>query len=404
MTCTLFVLATGLGLSAPSVSAAGLLFYETGGPEIGLAGAGQAARAQDATTILGNPAGMTHLAGDQISVGTQLLLGNSEYSMSDDALLDGNNPGNVLSPLPSASVFYSHSIDDRLKVGIGAYGNFGLAAHYGDWAGSGFVKDAGIIAFNVQPTVAYRVNEQWSVGAGMGISYGYFALNRDAAGGEQKEKDYDWAANAHLGMLYDLDARTRFGLTYTSETRYDFAIDPQLSFNHSIGSANINRSWSLPLAAMVNSPQQVMFSGYHELNDQWAVMGNLGWQDWSRFGDSTIEAAGNEVSSGNKLQDTWHAAVGVQYRPNEKWRFDSGIAYDSSIYASQSDTSLTIPTGAEWRFGVGAQYKLDAQSSVGAAFEYLRMQGSTVQNPLFNGEFDTGHLYFLSVNYAHSFN
>ncbi|WP_205700964.1 OmpP1/FadL family transporter [Jeongeupia sp. USM3] len=396
-------------MSAPSASASGLSFYETGGPEVGLAGAGMAARAQDATTILGNPAGMTHLAGDQISAGFQVLAGNSRYAMHDDATLDGNNPGNVLSPLPSASVFYSHSIDDRLKIGVGAYGNFGLAAHYGDWAGAGLVKDAGLIAFNLQPTVAYRVNDKWSVGAGLGISYGYFSLNRDAAGGEQKEKDYDWAANAHLGVLYDLDARTRFGLKYTSETRYDFAIDPQLSFSHTFrpvpdgAGVTVSRSWTLPLAAMVNSPQQLMFSGYHALNEQWAVLGNLGWQDWSRFGDSTIEAAGSEVSSGNKLQDTWHAALGIQYRPNEKWRFDGGIAYDTSIYQRQSDTSLTIPTGAEWRFGVGAQYRLDARSTVGAAFEYLRMQGSSVQNPLFKGEFETGHLYFFSANYAYTF-
>ena len=32
-------------------------------------------------------------------------------------------------------------------------------------------------------------------------------------------------------------------------------------------------------------PQQVMLGGYHELTDTLAIMGNLGWQDWSEFGD-----------------------------------------------------------------------------------------------------------------------
>jgi long-subunit fatty acid transport protein len=37
------------------------LFYEIGTEDVGLAGAGQAARAQDASTIVTNPAGMTRL-------------------------------------------------------------------------------------------------------------------------------------------------------------------------------------------------------------------------------------------------------------------------------------------------------------------------------------------------------
>jgi long-chain fatty acid transport protein len=31
-------------------------------------------------------------------------------------------------------------------------------------------------------------------------------------------------------------------------------------------------------------PQALMLSAYHELSDRLAIMGNLGWQDWSQFG------------------------------------------------------------------------------------------------------------------------
>ncbi|GGP27080.1 OmpP1/FadL family transporter [Silvimonas amylolytica] len=391
--------------AASQVKAGGIYLYETAGPEVGLANAGSAARAQDATTILGNPAGMTHLAGDQLTTGVQVLAGNSSYHLDNDAQISGASPGNVLEPFPSASFFWSHSVDDRLKLGVGMYGNFGLALHYGDWAASGLVTDATLTALNIQPTAAYRLNDQWSVGAGVGISYGYFSLKHDSVEGEQKSKDHDWALNAHLGVLYDADPATRFGLTYTSKTDYHFAIDDKIVFTHTFPAtgATITDTFSLPLAALVNTPQQVMFSAYHDINRQFAIMGNLGWQDWSAYSDSTVEIGSIQTQSGSRLQDTGHVAVGLQYRPDEKWRIDGGIAWDSSMYKNQGDGSLTMPAGAAWRFGTGAQYKLDAQSAVGATFEYLRMQGNGVQNPTIKGAFDTGDLFFVALNYSRAF-
>ena len=64
-----------LGL-ASQVNAGGLYLYEIGTEDLGLANAGVAARAQDATVVAGNPAGMTRLAGDPLVVGGQMLYGD----------------------------------------------------------------------------------------------------------------------------------------------------------------------------------------------------------------------------------------------------------------------------------------------------------------------------------------
>ena len=44
------------------------MLYEIGTPDLGLAAAGYAARAQDAATVLTNPAGMTRLDKSQLLV------------------------------------------------------------------------------------------------------------------------------------------------------------------------------------------------------------------------------------------------------------------------------------------------------------------------------------------------
>jgi len=53
------------------VRAAGFELYEMGTPDLGTASAGRAAMAKDASTVFGNPAGMTKLDRSQILVGIQ---------------------------------------------------------------------------------------------------------------------------------------------------------------------------------------------------------------------------------------------------------------------------------------------------------------------------------------------
>lgn len=108
-----------------------------------------------------------------------------------------------------------------------------------------------------------------------------------------------------------------------------------------------------------------MLSLVHDINKQWSVMGDLGWQDWSQFGAPQITVVGREVDKSSRLKDLWHTALGVQFRPTEQWRLNAGVAFDSTVYNSQSDVALTLPTGDEWRFATGAQYQITPQSNIG---------------------------------------
>ena len=167
-----------MGLTSQA-QAGGLYLYEIGTEDLGLANAGTAARAQDASTVAGNPAGMTRLDGDQLTLGAQVLYGDLPYKLDNPYL---EEPGNVVGWLPAASSFYSHSISDDFKVGMALYGNFGLSLGFDDdWAGRNLVTDTTMMGLTLQPALAYRINTMWSVGAGLGINFGYvFADPRQA--------------------------------------------------------------------------------------------------------------------------------------------------------------------------------------------------------------------------------
>lgn len=100
---TNILLCAGL-LAASCAHASALYFYETGTEDTALAGAGQAARAQDASTIMTNPAGMTRLPDHMITGGLQVMDGSIDYQLKNDAQ---KSPGDVMKTVPNASAFYS---------------------------------------------------------------------------------------------------------------------------------------------------------------------------------------------------------------------------------------------------------------------------------------------------------
>lgn len=378
------------------VSASGLYLYEIGTGDIGLAGAGQAARAQDASTLFTNPAGMTLLPDRMLTMGAQALYGDAPYHLDSDAQLSGNSPGNVIGWFPGGSAFYTQRLSPEISAGIGFYGNYGLGLHFGNWAGENLIKDSTLLAVTLMPALAWQATETLSFGAGVGINYGLLKLKR---GNSDEQSDHDWALNGKIGALWQFTPQTRAGLTYASRTNYHFNVNATVRLDQ----LNNSPSWTLPVAATVNTPQQVMLSLFHQLDPHWAVMADAGWQDWSDYSNSEITAAERRVGDNQRLRDTWHLALGTQFKLTPDWTLNTGVAFDSSFYRNQQDTSLTMPSGDTWRWGIGARYQLDPDSSIGAAFEYAHIESSQVASPLIKGEYDNPSLYFFGVNYSRTF-
>lgn len=386
-----------LGLSGQAW-AGGLYMYELGTEDLGLANAGSAARAQDASTVANNPAGMTRLQGNQLTLGAQLLYGDLDYTLDNPHL---NNSGNTVGWLPAVSTFYSHSISDDLKLGMAVYGNFGASLDFGDtWVGRHLVKDTTLMGLTAQPSLAYRLSTAWSVGAGLGLNYGLFSLTRDRAlqGDEVELDDTDIAWNGKIGLLFEPTARTRLGLVYTSKVDYSFDVDATGTLPLS------GESWLLPVNLTVDAPQQVMFSAVQVLNDKWSLLGEIGWQDWSSLSEAEISLGPVTQSAKVNVQDTWHGALGLQYHLTTATRLNIGLAYDSSMYDDQDAVSLTMPSGASWRIGTGVQHQLDDRSSLGAAFAYLLSEDGSVPSPaVLAGSYDDPRMYVVSCNYSYRF-
>lgn len=197
-------------LAASSAHASALYFYEAGTEDTALAGAGQAARAQDASTIMTNPAGMTRLPDHMVTGGLQVMDGSIDNQLDNDA---HQSPGDVMKTIPNASAFYSQKVNDNLYAGVGLYGNYGLGIDYGSWAGDRLIKKSTMVAMTLSPSLAYKLNDRLSIGASANVNYGYFSLTRSVNDDDYQRRDEDTAMSYRLGLLMQLTDQTRAGIT-----------------------------------------------------------------------------------------------------------------------------------------------------------------------------------------------
>jgi long-chain fatty acid transport protein len=411
--CTMF-LATTL-FSGPAFGG-GISLYEFGSPDVGLAAAGWAARAQDASTVFTNPAGMSRLEKSQFLGGMQALYGKVEFNPDANTTYSGSDGDNAVGWMPGGSLFVVQKINQDFSVGFGVLSYFGLGVDYkDDWVGRYFVQEGMLIGMTFTPAVSYRVNNWLSVGMGLNAMYGYLknkvAIRSLGSDGQLEYEDGEWGYGWTAAILLEPKSGTRIGITYLSEVDLDFSDTTDVSGTGTVIDQLLTRKLDLSITV----PQMVMFSVYHDLNAKWSVMGNIGWQDWSKFGQIFVEIDDPNGSDPTNLtinadyNDTWHVSLGVQYRHSPEWTFSGGIAYDSSA-VDDGKCTVTVPMGESWRFALGAQYAFTPNLTLGGAYEFMWLgdmsvnqeRGSSGERKLV-GEFEDAYFHFFALNLAWKF-
>lgn len=110
----------------------------------------------------------------------------------------------------------------------GVFVPYGLATEYeNNYQGRRFAKDSDVAVLAIQPTLSYRINEQWSLGAGVSASHieGKLSSAVDpfaipGGEGEFKVEGDDWGWAYTVGLMFQATDATRIGLTYRSKVEY----------------------------------------------------------------------------------------------------------------------------------------------------------------------------------------
>ncbi|WP_421188642.1 outer membrane protein transport protein [Aeromonas enteropelogenes] len=382
MTTTVFkksLIAATMALATSQVHAAAFQLNEHSASGLGRAYAGEAAIADNAAVLARNPAAMTTFDKMAVSV--------SGTYIKPDVDVDGS----IATPLgkvsasesgiaPSAFVpasYFIQPLNDQWAWGIGLFSNYGLSTEYSKTfpAGAG-AGDTELLTLNINPNIAYRINEQFSIGAGINAVYGAAELNRYAgllgpALGQKSDtriahlKGDTWGFGWNVGTLYEINKDHRFALTYRSQVDMSFDGDFQ---GLTSGNRTVDGNLKLDL------PAQAEFAGYHRLNEQFAVHYSVNWTDWSAFQE--LKATSSQCAGGvclqkdEKFKDSTRYSIGGTWYINPAWEARLGFAYDNSPIEPEY-RSLSIPDSDRVWYSAGATYHINPDMSVDFGMAYL---------------------------------
>jgi long-chain fatty acid transport protein len=397
-------------LASGSAMGAGFALIEQSASGLGNAYAGGAASAEDASTVFFNPAGMTRLNGTQFTAAGHLVMPSAKFNnegsthvlqgVTGAPLLGGNGgDGGVTKFIPN--FYVTKKVGDRLVLGLGVNAPFGLATDYdGTWVGRYHAIESDMLTVNINPSVAYRINEYFSIGAGisaqyikaklsnaidfgtldalgafkaLGLSAGALHLTPQGADGLVRLEGDDWGVGYNLGLLFEFTPNTRAGVAYRSRIRYTLKGDAEFT-NTPAGLNPYPVFKNSGIEASITVPDTVSVSVSHAFNPQWAVMADLTWTNWKVFNELRVRfnnpAQADSVTTTN-WRDSYRYSLGATYTPNPTWKFRAGVAYDETPIADEQHRTPRIPDGDRIWTALGASYTFSKTVSVDLGYAHL---------------------------------
>ena len=394
-----FVAGAALLCMSQGVEAAGFQLKEQSAEGQGNSFAGSTAKAYDASTIFFNPAGMTRLKGNKTDLNVSYIAPKAKFKLESNSgggtrfTNTSEQDGGVGAFVPSMYGMWDYS--PELKFGVSVNTPFGLSTQYDqDWVGGQYNRRSAIETITVTPSVAYKVNNNLSVGGGVAIEYISGELTRTAhttLGGEVELNADDLAAGFTAGILYEFSDATRVGLSYRSRIKHKLEghVKVQNASNNAVN--NYYRAY-----ADLTLPDVLSFGAYHQFDDKWSVMGDVAWTNWSVFKDLTVvDKTGVNADSVTEYHwdDTYFTSLGVNYQYNDQWKLQTGVAFDTGA-ANDEYRNAGIPDSDRFWMSVGSEYKFDETFSARIGYSHIigddAKVSETGKGSSYSGTFETG--------------
>ena len=362
--------------------AAGFAINEISMTGLGRAFAGAGVVGDDYSAIGFNPAGIT-LKGTGVQAGAALILEHGEVKGSAAKGPLGTQVSGkegISIPVAAPSMFAQYKVNDSLFFGLGIYAPLGLATKYNDdWFGSDFAVDSELEVIDVAPTLGYKINDKWSVGASFIARYGKLKMTNTSFGTGFSDFDVDgWNVYGRFGVMYEHDKDTRIGLSYSTVST---EVEHTLKGDHTFEGMPMGLNGKYIGGTVTRLPESWLLSGYKK-------HGNFGysasvrytrWEHFNRFTLTSSSALGYHTSNYN-WQNVWSASLGVDWFYNDTWTFRAGLGYDESPVRGSDTRTVRLPDNDRVLMSLGFTYKVNDKFKIDAGYTHLYLPTFKARN------------------------
>ncbi len=348
------------------------------------------------SSMFWNPATITQVRGISIESDIAGIIPYANQNPSAGSLLAGlggvGNSG-VAALVPGS--YFSMQLNPNLWLGMSINAPFGLSVAFPDaWAGRNYSGDTTLRSYNATPSVAYRINDWISVGAGVQIQYATANL-KTGVGPPQLVADAliggeGWGYGFTAGVTLTPTPTTTIGVGWRS------AINQKIN-GTLVGPPALLAATTGSVTTTLDLPDTVSLGIRQRLDGAWTLLGTVEWANWSRIGTATIlqpsgaaaTIAGSPVTLPFQYKDGWFFSAGAEYKWNERLTLRSGIGYEISPIDDQVRTPR-LPDNDRFWLSVGASWQVMPGMHFDLAYSHLFVKDPTINitaasgNPWFN--------------------
>ncbi|MEO1065740.1 MAG: outer membrane protein transport protein [Pseudomonadota bacterium] len=387
---------------AQSAQGAAFALREQSAAGQGSSFAGIGASSEALSAFFFNPASITNHEGLNFEGNLAVVLPFTDATTTADPLTAAGVTGATgfpLAALPTTdnigkealvpASYATYQFNEKIWFGLAVNAPFGL----GTRADQGRLEslssaEFSAITVNIQPTIAYKFNERFSIAVGAQAQYIEVEQSVNTlTGGANELNATGWSGGVILGATFKPTDSTTIGLGYRSQQTVDLEGDLTL-IQPSAAAGGLPFNPVVDAQAELALPDIVNLSLRQEIGDKFALLGTFSWENWSRLQEVDVVSAGLSASTGVPFpaaqfdfnyEDSFFFSVGGEYDASEHLTLRAGIAYETSP-TNDEDRSLALPDNNRLWVSTGGTFRLNDHMGADFGFTWIRVEGDTPVN------------------------
>lgn len=350
---------------------------------LGQAFAGATAGQAGLGSMFWNPATMTNFAGTQMEANIAGIFPSAKVTptVGTSPILLGlggtGASGNVIEPAALPSSYFSTQWTDRVWIGMGVNAPFGLLSSYpNNFSGQIYARDSTVRSVDINPSIAYKVNNWLSVGVGFQALYFKTDLTQAVSpfpfAPNASLEGKDWGFGFTAGATITPMQGTVIGIGYRSSVGLDLTgglTSPTIPG----GYASIKASVSMPDTLSVGISQTI--------SPQLTLNGQFEWTNWSRLGLISVAGTAGPFSGLTltqlpfNYQDGYYLSGGFNYAWSDRLTVRGGVGYEWSPI-STTVRDLRVPDSDRVHATIGLGYQWNERLSFNFAYSHIFSVGN----------------------------
>lgn len=411
-----------------SLYGAGFAIKQQSASSLGTALAIDGTNTSDASGIFANPALISFMQGQQVSVGLTMISPSASFSDGKrTSWLTNPTTGSQLDPAvnndsSSASGFTKnaglpvlygvHSINEQLGLGWALTAPYGTHTDYGrDWIGRYHGTKTDLSVLNLDLMGSYKFSSNLSVGLGLSAQKGTGEIAGATSGwAVVAQADNTQAQTAYgaddgsddifakfegdsisygfvFGVAYAPTAELFLGLGYRSKVSHDIEGDVSFSFEDSSNTTIVGTVEAVKSATgqfrdgsgklKLELPEMITLSASYQVMPEMKVYFNTSQTNWSSLKELSIDyGTSSPILADLQWKDSLYVGMGADYKIDQNLIARFGLAVDQG--APPNDLrSPRSPDNNRTILGLGGRYKADGWS-VDFGYSYASYDSPTL--------------------------